>query len=118
MDGVLQRIPFVIRGDTLFLQTRGQSHWVLRQTYQPALSEDEIGNGQIKANLEGLVIGITVAVGDKVSRGQPLVLVEAMKMEHRLVADIDGTVSAVYITEGLQISTGQLLVELIPEGSA
>ncbi len=115
IDGRVHHIPFAFDGETLYVQSRGQSHRIERLTYQPALSEDQLGNGLIKANLEGLVIAVPVQVGEKVERGQALVLVEAMKMEHRLVADVDGCVRAVHISKGTQVSTGQLLVELDPE---
>jgi len=115
LNGLQREIPFVFKGDTVYLKFRSQTHCIRRRTYQPALSEAQLGNGQIKANLEGLVIGVPVQVGERVERGQPLVLVEAMKMEHRMLADVDGVVQAVHVFEGTQISAGQLLVELNPE---
>jgi biotin carboxyl carrier protein len=69
-------------------------------------------SGQIAAATEGQVISLAVALGDRVSKGQTVVVVEAMKMEHRHVADGDGVVTAVHTARDVQVKKGQLLVEL------
>ena len=50
--------------------------------------------------------------GDEVAAGQPLVVVEAMKMEHQIVAPLDGTVAEVHVAPGDQVDTGQLLLHV------
>ena len=56
-----------------------------------------------------------VAVGDVVKRGQPLMILEAMKMEHVLEAPRDGVVAAVHAGEGATVDDGLLLVEIETE---
>ncbi|SFG96307.1 geranyl-CoA carboxylase alpha subunit [Duganella sp. CF458] len=68
--------------------------------------------GRIEAPMSGRVVSLHVAQGDKVSAGQPLLALEAMKMEHNLLATRDGTVAALGAALGMQVATGQLLLEI------
>lgn len=81
-------------------------------TYLPEASADSASNGQIHASTEGLVVKVLVAEGEKVIKGQPLVIVEAMKMEHRHLADGDGEVLRLTVAAGNQVKNRQLMVEL------
>jgi biotin carboxyl carrier protein len=62
--------------------------------------------------MPGTVIRVLVAAGDHVTGRQPLVVLEAMKMESPLVAPYDATVKAVHVAEGDRVAGGALLVEL------
>jgi 3-methylcrotonyl-CoA carboxylase alpha subunit len=64
------------------------------------------------------VIAVAVRPGETVTKGQKLVTVEAMKMEHSLAAPFDGTVDALNASEGAQVSEGTLLVRITPQDSA
>ncbi len=66
----------------------------------------------MSAPMPGLVLKILVREGDVVSKGAPLLVLEAMKMEHQIVAPYDATVSAVNCTEGELVQPGLDLVEL------
>jgi acetyl-CoA/propionyl-CoA carboxylase, biotin carboxylase, biotin carboxyl carrier protein len=66
----------------------------------------------ITAPMPGTVIKVLVAAGDKVAGRQPLVILEAMKMETPLVSPYDATVRAVHVGEGDRVAGGSLLVEL------
>jgi acetyl/propionyl-CoA carboxylase alpha subunit len=66
----------------------------------------------ITAPMPGTVIRVLVETGARVSARQPLVVLEAMKMETPLVAPYEGTVHAVHVAEGDRVASGQLLVEL------
>ncbi|MFT4721734.1 MAG: geranyl-CoA carboxylase alpha subunit [Candidatus Azotimanducaceae bacterium] len=81
-------------------------------TYAPALTSDAAGGGLIHASTDGLVVNVLVAAGDSVVKGQTLVLIEAMKMEHRHLADADGEVANINVVVGMQVKNRQLLVEL------
>jgi 3-methylcrotonyl-CoA carboxylase alpha subunit len=70
------------------------------------------GSGLVAAPMPGKVIAVLVAEGDAVEVGQPLVLVEAMKMETTLAAEIAGTVQKVAVAPGQLVECGQILVEL------
>ncbi|MFL6727975.1 MAG: biotin/lipoyl-containing protein, partial [Sphingomicrobium sp.] len=71
-------------------------------------------DGEIEAPMPGKVTAVEVAAGDKVAKGQRLLTLEAMKMEHALTAPFDGTVAELNARPGDQVSEGQLLVKLEP----
>jgi biotin carboxyl carrier protein len=60
-------------------------------------------------------MAVLVAVGDRVSAGTTLVILEAMKMEHHISAPADGTVSDVHVTAGQQVENGAALLVLESE---
>ena len=64
--------------------------------------------------MPGRIIAVSVAAGDTVAKGQKLVTLEAMKMEHSLTAPFDGTVAELNAGEGAQVSEGALLARVIP----
>ena len=67
---------------------------------------------EIGANIPGTVIKILVAEGDKVRQGQPVAILEAMKMETNVLATQDGTVEKIYVKEGDSVKSAQLIVRL------
>lgn len=72
------------------------------------------GPRPIVAPMPGMVVRIDVEVGDTVSAGQGVVIVEAMKMENELKAAADGVVSRILVSEGEAVEKDQLLVDLEP----
>ncbi len=70
--------------------------------------------GSLAAALPGTVVRVRVAVGDEVVAGQPVVVLEAMKMEHPVAAPANGKVSAVAVEVGAQVETGSLLAVVLP----
>jgi biotin carboxyl carrier protein len=70
------------------------------------------GDERVTALMPGKVVRILVAAGDSVAARQPVVVVEAMKMENEINAPKDGTVKEVPVNEGDQVSEGQTLVIL------
>jgi 3-methylcrotonyl-CoA carboxylase alpha subunit len=76
----------------------------------------EAAEGRLTAPMPGRIIRQHVAAGDPVTAGSPLLVLEAMKMEHTIVAPADGAVTALYAGEGEQVEAGALLVEVTPAG--
>ena len=70
------------------------------------------GDGTIAAPMQGTIVGVHVEVGDTVSAGDAVVVLEAMKMENSINADIDGTVAEVAVAVGDSVGAGDLLVEI------
>ena len=70
------------------------------------------GSGVIKAPLPGMVLDVKVKVGSRVTEGQVLVILEAMKMENEIVAPRDGTVEQVAVEKGSPVAEGDDLVVL------
>jgi 3-methylcrotonyl-CoA carboxylase alpha subunit len=73
-------------------------------------------DGDIESPMPGRVISVDVAAGVSVARGQKLVTLEAMKMEHSLTAPFDGMVTELNVTEGAQVTEGTLLVRIERKG--
>jgi 3-methylcrotonyl-CoA carboxylase alpha subunit len=74
-------------------------------------------DGEIEAPMPGKVTAVEVAAGDKVEKGQRLLTLEAMKMEHALTAPFDGTVAELSAVPGQQVTEGTLLVKVEAEPS-
>jgi len=62
--------------------------------------------------MPGVVASLAVKVGDKVEKGAALIVVEAMKMEHTIVAPYDGAVKVIHYAVGDQVAEGKDLLEL------
>ncbi|HKU92432.1 MAG TPA: acetyl/propionyl/methylcrotonyl-CoA carboxylase subunit alpha [Sphingomicrobium sp.] len=90
------------------------------QAYEFALGSRGTGtshgihDGEIGAPMPGKVTAVEVSPGEKVAKGQRLLTLEAMKMEHALTAPFDGTVAELSAKAGVQVSEGQLLVKVQP----
>jgi len=69
-------------------------------------------DGEIEAPMPGKVTAVEVAAGEKVTKGQRLLTLEAMKMEHSLTAPFDGTVTELSAMAGQQVGEGSLLVKI------
>jgi propionyl-CoA carboxylase alpha chain len=108
----LPAIDFIeteIVDDTVFV-----SRGLYRFTIPPRFPlPDEAGRaGSLVAPMPGSVLRLLVAVGDTVAAGQPLLAMEAMKMEHQVVAPTAGTVAEIFVQVGQQLAHGQRLVQL------
>jgi biotin carboxyl carrier protein len=71
-----------------------------------------VAAGSLVAPMPGTVLRVLVAAGDAVVAGQPLMVVEAMKMEHQISAPADGVVDTVLVVPGEQVDTGQVLLHV------
>ena len=72
----------------------------------------DASDGAILSPMPGKIIDVSVAAGETVTMGQKLLTLEAMKMEHGLVAPFDGTIAELNVEEGGQVSEGSLLVRI------
>jgi geranyl-CoA carboxylase alpha subunit len=115
VDGVQCRLPFARDGARLQLALDGA---VFAFTEPSPVPRSDAGADprRARAPVAGVVAQVAVAVGDVVRAGQPLVCVEAMKMEMWLHAATAGTVTALHTARGASVAAGAVLVELeIPE---
>ena len=113
VDGVRHVIPWAFDGACVYVRVGDRQIVAQDDSYKPARSADESGSGQIAASTEGLLVKVAVAAGDRVAEGDLLAVVEAMKMEHRHLADGYGVVSEVLTSEGVQVKKNQLLISLV-----
>ena len=83
-------------------------------TVDAGASADEAAPGEVRAEMTGTVLEVLVGAGDEVTLGAPLLVVEAMKMEHVVTAPAPGTVTEVRSRPGATTAAGDLLVRLLP----
>lgn len=85
---------------------------VERYIYQATINNEAITKEQLIAPMPSTVIKVLINNGQSVKKGQALIILEAMKMEHTLHAPYDGTVQEVFFTEGDQVMEGKELLIL------
>lgn len=114
LDG--QRLQFEIQQHGMQWLVHGD-HGDLGLTQAPRYPDPQglENSGGLTAPMPGAVLTTEVAAGDKVSKGDLLMILEAMKMEHRIVAPRDGVVELVHVGVGDQVDNAQLLVTLAEE---
>jgi geranyl-CoA carboxylase alpha subunit len=113
------RLAVLRDGDRLFLQLDGVELTVRDLTYAlPDRAGQGGGDGRLRAAMTGRVVAVSVSAGETVSAGQPLVTLEAMKMEHVHVAPVAGVVRAVHVDAGAQVSAGHVVAEIEPAALA
>lgn len=78
---------------------------------------DLSGEQDLVAQFPGKVRKVLVKAGEKVSEGQPLLMVEAMKMEFPVKAPASGTVEKIHVEDGQQLSPGDRFVDFTPSGA-
>ena len=93
-------------GDEAYVLRRGRQTRVRLKDFTTAVAEAGGGDGVIKAPMHGKVLEVLVAAGDRVTAGQRLAVIEAMKMEHTLRAPFAGTVKQVPVGVGVQVVEG------------
>lgn len=70
------------------------------------------GAVKVVCPMPGAIVKVNVNVGDTVKKGQPIVILEAMKMENEIPAPEDGTVSSINVTKGSSVNAGDVLATL------
>ncbi|MBW4795915.1 acetyl/propionyl/methylcrotonyl-CoA carboxylase subunit alpha [Pseudomonas tolaasii] len=108
LNGIRRRIAYHLDGTQLWLPGLR----VVNRTQQTASRQAGISSGTVKAPMDGAIVEVRVSAGENVVKGQLLVVLEAMKMEHPLTAGIDGVVKGVQVTAGDQVRNRQVLLEI------
>lgn len=83
----------------------------------PNTQSDDVGGG-LMAPMPGVVVSTETTEGAAVRKGDLLIVLEAMKMEHRIVAPRDGIIGELHVSESEQVANGQLLVQLVESDDA
>ena len=112
-DGVMESARFLRDGDRLYFLHRGATVAARDLTLAaPESASAAGGDGKVRAAMNGRVVAVLVKPGEQVAAGQPVMTLEAMKMEHVHTAGVAGTVSAIDVAEGEQVTTGRIVVEI------
>ena len=116
--GVQQSARFAIHDDTLYLDVDGQIFALRDTTLAAGTSCRRAGSSRLLAPMNGVIVSVLAKPDDPVVRGQCIVVLEAMKMQHEILAERDGTVGKILVKPGDQVATRQLLAELKPDEEA
>lgn len=111
IDGHTHLIPYIVQDSTVSFAFEGEVY-VADVTDKGARAKARHRDHSTSAPMPGVVLKILVRPGDVVTKGTPLVILEAMKMEHAIVAHTDGTVTAIHCQEGELVQPGVDLVTL------
>ena len=112
-NGMMESARFLRDGDRLYILHRGATIAARDLTLAAPVSAAAAGgDGKVRAAMNGRVVALLVKPGDQVAAGQPVMTLEAMKMEHVHTAGVAGTVSAIDVAEGEQVTTGRIVVEI------
>ena len=114
IDGQQQRVCAIQLVDQRWhVQVGGVDLWLEDSTLAaPSTSTGASGSTELRAKFNGKVIAIQAEIGTTVKRGDTLVVIESMKLEHAIAATQDGVVASIDVALGQQTTTGQLLVRL------
>ena len=104
----------VAQPDAVYVLRRGRQTKVALRDLALDQAGDASGGGLVRAPMHGKVLAVLVETGARVSRGQPVAIIEAMKMEHTLTAPVDGTVSEVAVTKDAQVAEGAKVLVVEP----
>ena len=112
-DGVVERLAWHRDGERLWLAREGVALEVLDTTRDAtARHAGAAGDGALRASMTGRVVAVQVSVGQQVRAGQPMLTLEAMKMEHVHAAPTDGVVKALHVGVGDQVAARRVVAEV------
>jgi geranyl-CoA carboxylase alpha subunit len=111
-DGDILKALLSRSGDELVLLLDGVNHEFVDRTYASSKQADDNADGMVRAPVSGVLVSVEVGAGEVVRRGQALATIEAMKMQHDILAPIDGVIAAVHRVAGAQASARALLFEI------
>ena len=113
--GLQQTARFAVHDRTLYLDLDGMTATVRDTALEAASTARREGSARLLAPMNGAIISVQAKSGDRVAKGQCVVVLEAMKMQHEIAAERDGVIDKVLVKPGDQVATRQLLVELKAE---
>jgi acetyl/propionyl-CoA carboxylase alpha subunit len=115
INGQRRLFKFDREGDVLWLWESGFGNLPLTRVSSASAGVDASARNQCTSHGPGLVLRILVEAGQSVTQGEPLLVIESMKMESSLGAPCDGTVADLLVGENDLIESGQVLVTLEPQ---
>ncbi|WP_454665880.1 acetyl/propionyl/methylcrotonyl-CoA carboxylase subunit alpha [Acinetobacter calcoaceticus] len=113
VEGVRRRVQYVLDGDQLYLDRDNGNITIRNVTYAAPETADVVGDGKIRAPMDGAVVNILVNKGDSVVKGQTLLVLEAMKIQQQIRSDVDGVVEDILGQQGQQVKKRQMLFSIL-----
>ncbi|WP_461536480.1 acetyl/propionyl/methylcrotonyl-CoA carboxylase subunit alpha [Spongorhabdus nitratireducens] len=114
INDIRRSVKYLHHNGQIIIDT-GESYFCFEdRTLHCARAGSDKANGRLCASMDGQIIATLATPGEQVSKGQTVVVLEAMKMEHPLTADCDGVLSELQVSAGDQVKSKQLLATITP----
>jgi propionyl-CoA carboxylase alpha chain len=117
-DGMRRTFEVLVGDDGAVDVESSLGHVALRRTPRFVDPADQVATGSLLAPMPGTVVSVAVAVGDVVAAGEPVLVLEAMKMQHTVSAPHDGVVAELTVSAGEQVAAGSVLAVVTEESAA
>lgn len=111
-NGIRRKLNYVLDQNQLYLDAGNGNIVIENSTYAAPEAAEVIGDGKIRAPMDGAIVNLLVNVGDTVSKGQTLLVLEAMKIQQQIKSDVDGVVDELIGQVGQQVKKRQLLLNV------
>ncbi|PYY81615.1 3-methylcrotonyl-CoA carboxylase [Pseudomonas sp. TKO26] len=112
VNGIRRHYAYRLQDGELWLGSASGSLHLQDLSLAPVQGQSDTHGGTVKAPMDGAIVDVQVTEGMRVSKGQLLLVLEAMKMEHPLKAGIDGVITRLQVNLGDQVKNRQILLEV------
>ena len=114
VGNVRRRLIFHAQDDKTLTLATGSIQFTVEDISAGGALNDATGDGMVTAPMHGQLLDIFVQEGDQVTRGQRLAILEAMKMQHEILAEVDGRVAAIHAAANTQVALDSPILEIEP----
>ncbi|MCB9830951.1 MAG: hypothetical protein H6807_00645 [Planctomycetes bacterium] len=111
--GLRRRIAALREADRVHLADAGEPFVLRRHVPDPADAGGDASSANLEAPMTGKVVKVLAEAGARIREGDAVIIVEAMKMEHKLVAPFDAVVESISAVEGQQVDMNERLAHLV-----
>ena len=111
IDGRTVFVPYIVQGTQVSFKYEGETYSI-DNGEKTSRSKRRHRDHSMSAPMPGVILKVLASQGQQVTKGTPLVILEAMKMEHVISAPRDGTVAAINCKEGELVQPGNDLIDL------
>ena len=108
----LSKIHVAALGDSTLVSIRGRVYRLRKNEENAGTAKGSAGSPEVRSPMPGTIVEVLVEVGQQVDMGDDLLILEAMKMENRLRAEICGVVEAIEVSSGDRVEDGDLLIRI------
>ena len=112
VNGVRRKLDYVLDQNQLYLDAGNGNVVIENTTYVAPEAAEMVGDGKIRAPMDGAIVNLLVNAGDTVVKGQTLLILEAMKIQQQIKSDVDGVVDELIGQIGQQVKKRQLLLNV------
>lgn len=112
-DGIQSTARVHAKANTIFIAAGGGSYAIRDASFETSRANAKGADTKMLAPMNGRIVSVLAKAGETVAKGQRIVILEAMKMQHEIVAPRDGALASVNVAEGDQVATRQLLAALV-----